>query len=154
MKWLFSKNMVLLVITAAVLIFAIRFFETGFHAGEISTKVYITIIGIIFLAVGAFTAAQMTRRKTVIQYVEKEKEITKGKESAEVNVAANNLLTDRECDILKGIARGLTNKQIGEELFVSENTVKKHVNNIYFKLDVNRRTQAIAKAKALKILAE
>ena len=145
MKWLFSKNILWLLITAAVLIFAIRFFEAGFNAGQVSTKVYITVIGLIFLAVGAFTAAQMIRRKTIIQYVEKEKEI---------EIQPNNLLTDRECEILKGIAKGLTNKQIGEELFVSENTVKKHVNNIYFKLDVNRRTQAVAKAKALKILAE
>ena len=132
-------------VTAAALIFAIRFFETGFNAGQVSTRVYITVIGLIFLGVGAFTASQMIKRKTVIQYVEKE---------AELIVQPNNLLTGRECEILKGIAKGLTNKQIGEELFVSENTVKKHVNNIYFKLEVNRRTQAVAKAKALKILAE
>ena len=149
MKWLFSKNMVLLIIAAAALIFAIRFFETGFNLGKISTKVYITVIGLIFLGVGAFAASQMIRRKTVIKYIEKEQETGK-----EVMVNPNSLLTDRECQILKGIAKGLTNKQIGEELFVSENTVKKHVNNIYFKLDVNRRTQAVAKAKALKILAE
>ena len=143
--------MVLLIITAAVLIFAIRFFETGFNAGQVSTKVYITVIGLIFLAVGAFTASQMIKRKTVIQYVEVEKD---KQEEKEVIVRAGGILTDRECQILRGIAKGLTNRQIGEELFVSENTVKKHVNNIYFKLDVNRRTQAVAKAKALKILAE
>ncbi|HUC81289.1 MAG TPA: response regulator transcription factor, partial [Flavisolibacter sp.] len=72
----------------------------------------------------------------------------------EIFVQSNNLLTDRECEILKGIAKGLSNKEIGEQLFVSENTVKKHIANIYFKLDVNRRTQAVAKAKELKILTE
>jgi len=132
-------------IAAALLIFAIRFFETGFHTGLISTKIYITIIGVIFLGVGAYAATQLIRRKTIVKYMEKE---------PEVFVQPNDLLTERECDILKGIASGLTNKQIGERLFVSENTVKKHVNNIYFKLNVNRRTQAIAKAKELKILAD
>lgn len=132
-----------LVIAAACLIFAIRMFELGFNAGQMPVKVYITVIGIIFLAVGAFAGLKLTRRKTVVQYVEKEKGPV---------VQANGILTDRETEILKGIARGLTNKEIGEALFVSENTVKKHVNNIYFKLDVNRRTQAIAKAKELNII--
>lgn len=137
--------MLWLSIAAAVLIFAIRLFETGFHTGEISAKIYITLIGIIFLGVGAFVAAQMVKRKTIVHYIEKEPEIF---------VQSNNLLTDRECEILKGIAKGLSNKEIGEQLFVSENTVKKHIANIYFKLDVNRRTQAVAKAKELKILTE
>jgi DNA-binding NarL/FixJ family response regulator len=145
MKWLLSRNIILLVITAAVLIFAIRFFETGFHTGRLSTKIYITLIGIIFLAVGAFAAAQLIRRKTIIQYIEK---------TPEIMVRPNELLTERECEVLKAIAVGLTNKQIGDLLFVSENTVKKHINNIYFKLDVNRRTQAVAKAKELRILTE
>ena len=132
-----------LCLATAVLIFSIRMIETGFNAGQISTKLYITVIGIIFLGVGAFAAAQVIRRRTVIHYIEKQPEVT---------VHENDILTTRECDILKGIAQGLTNKQIGELLFVSENTVKKHINNIYFKLDVNRRTQAIAKAKELNIL--
>ncbi|HEY0040900.1 MAG TPA: response regulator transcription factor [Flavisolibacter sp.] len=145
MKHLFSKNIIWLSLAAAVLIFAIRFFESGFNTGQISTKIYITIIGIIFLGVGAFAAVQMVKRKTIVHYIEKEPQIL---------VQPNDLLTDRECEILKGIARGLTNKEIGEQLFVSENTVKKHIANIYFKLDVNRRTQAVAKAKELKILSE
>lgn len=143
MKFLFTRKMMALVIAAACLIFAIRMFELGFNAGQMPVKVYITVIGIIFLAVGAFAGLKLTRRKTVVQYVEKEKGPV---------VQANGILTDRETEILKGIARGLTNKEIGEALFVSENTVKKHVNNIYFKLDVNRRTQAIAKAKELNII--
>ena len=143
MKKLFSRNLLFVIISSAVLIFAIRLFETGFNTGTVSTKVYITIIGVIFLGVGAFAAAQVIRRKTIIHYLEKQ---------PDVDVHPNNLLTDRECEILKGIATGLTNKQIGELLFVSENTVKKHINNIYFKLDVNRRTQAVAKAKEMGIM--
>ena len=145
MKHLLSKNMLWLSIAAAALIFAIRLFETGFHTGAIPAKIYITLIGIIFLGVGAFAAAQMVKRKTIVHNIEKEPKIL---------VQSNELLTDRECEILKGIAKGLSNKEIGEQLFVSENTVKKHIANIYFKLDVNRRTQAVAKAKELKILTE
>lgn len=137
---------------AALLIFAIRFFETGFHAGLVSVKIYITAIGLIFLGVGAYAATQVIRRKTIVQYVEKPSEAKTA--GAAFTVQPNALLTSRECEILRALAEGMTNRQIGEALFVSENTVKKHINNIYFKLDVNRRTQAVARAKELKILAE
>ncbi|HEX6334687.1 MAG TPA: response regulator transcription factor [Flavisolibacter sp.] len=142
--WL-PRNILIVIAAGALLIFAIRMFENAFMMGRLSVKIYMTIIGIIFLAAGAFAAAQVIRRKTIVQYMEKESPVT---------VHANNLLTDRECEILKGIASGLTNREIGLKLFVSENTVKKHINNIYIKLDVRRRTQAIARAKELKILSE
>lgn len=143
MKFILSKRILALAVTSACLIFAIKMFETGFNAGQVSVKVYITVIGIIFLALGAYVGLQVSQKKTVIQYIEKEKD---------VQAVPNNILTERETEILKKIAEGLTNKEIGQQLFVSENTVKKHINNIYFKLDVNRRTQAIAKAKELKII--
>jgi ATP/maltotriose-dependent transcriptional regulator MalT len=50
------------------------------------------------------------------------------------------------------VATGLSNKEIAERVFVSEHTVKKHLNNLYFKLDVTRRTQAVSKAKQLGII--
>lgn len=143
MKSFFSKNILWLAFASAALMFAIRFFENSFHTGRISTKLYITLIGVVFLGVGAYAAVHVIRRKTIIQFIERQPEVI---------IHSNRILTERECDVLKGIAQGLTNKQIGELLFVSENTVKKHINNIYFKLDVNRRTQAISKAKELNIL--
>ncbi len=61
-------------------------------------------------------------------------------------------LTEREIDVLQHISEGLTNRQIAARLFLSVNTVKAHTRNIYGKLDVNNRTQAISKARALGIL--
>ena len=55
-------------------------------------------------------------------------------------------LTAREIDVLKLLARGRSNKEIGSELFVSETTVKSHVRNIFTKLNVLSRTEAIAAA--------
>ena len=52
-------------------------------------------------------------------------------------------LTPRELDVLKLIASGLTNRQIAEELTLSEKTVKNHINNIFSKLHINDRSQAI-----------
>lgn len=62
-------------------------------------------------------------------------------------------LSEREIEILQLIAEGLTNQEIGFQLYLSLNTVKAHTRNIYGKLEVNSRTQAVAKARALEILS-
>jgi LuxR family maltose regulon positive regulatory protein len=61
-------------------------------------------------------------------------------------------LTDRELDVLRLMAEGLKYKEIASELVVSLNTVRYHVKALYGKLNVNNRTQAIERARQLKIL--
>ncbi len=61
-------------------------------------------------------------------------------------------LSDRELEILRLIASGMKNQQIADELVISINTVLYHTKNIYGKLDVNRRTQAVQKASKLNLL--
>lgn len=55
-------------------------------------------------------------------------------------------LTERELDILKLVGRGLSNKQIGKELFISDRTVQAHLSNIFSKLNVSSRTEAVMHA--------
>jgi LuxR family transcriptional regulator, maltose regulon positive regulatory protein len=62
------------------------------------------------------------------------------------------ILSIREVEILKLLEAGLTNIEIAEKIFVSINTIKTHLLNIYTKLDVHHRTQAVAKARELNIL--
>ncbi|WP_335870567.1 response regulator transcription factor [Bacillus sp. 2205SS5-2] len=57
-----------------------------------------------------------------------------------------HLLTKRECEVLQLLADGCSNRTIGEELFISEKTVKNHVSNILQKMSVNDRTQAVVTA--------
>lgn len=61
-------------------------------------------------------------------------------------------ISKREHEILLEVASGLSNKEIADKLFVSESTVKTHISNLFLKLDVKRRTQAVQKAQALGIL--
>ena len=63
-----------------------------------------------------------------------------------------NLLTEREVDVLRYLARGLTTSQAGAELYISENTVKTHIRHIHEKLDVSNRAEAIAKATQLGLI--
>ena len=61
-------------------------------------------------------------------------------------------LTDRELDVLKLVAAGLTNREIAAQLVVSPETVKKHASSIYGKLAVGNRTEATARARELGLL--
>lgn len=61
-------------------------------------------------------------------------------------------ITKREYEVLELIAKGLSNKEVGEKLFLSESTIKSHVSNLLVKLNAKRRTQAIQTAKDCNIL--
>ena len=64
----------------------------------------------------------------------------------------NEPLTDRELEVLRLIAQGLSNREIGERLFLSLNTVKGHNQKIFDKLQVQRRTEAVERARQLGLL--
>lgn len=61
-------------------------------------------------------------------------------------------LSEREMEVLRLIAEGLTNREIAQRLYISVSTVKRHTANIYGKLDVHNRTQAVAQARYLGVL--
>ena len=61
-------------------------------------------------------------------------------------------LSGRELEVLKQLAQGCTDKKIAENLVIARETVHKHLKNIYGKLDVHSRTEAIARARELKLL--
>lgn len=61
-------------------------------------------------------------------------------------------ITEREYEVLTLIAQGLSNKEIGAKLFLSESTIKTHVSNLLVKLNAKRRTQALQIAKKLNII--
>jgi LuxR family maltose regulon positive regulatory protein len=61
-------------------------------------------------------------------------------------------LSERELEVLRLLAAGLSNKEIANTLIITVGTVKKHINNIYGKLEVHRRTEAVARARDLDIL--
>ena len=65
---------------------------------------------------------------------------------------ANGLLSEREVEVLRCLAKGQTTAQIGVTLYISENTVKTHIRHILGKMEVNNRAEAVARAAQLKLL--
>ena len=61
-------------------------------------------------------------------------------------------LSERELEVLRAVAAGLSDRQVAEQLYLAVGTVKKHLNNLYGKLGVNSRTAALAQARAFHLL--
>jgi len=106
-------------------------------------EIWIAVMSLVFFGIGIFISRK---------YLPKIKKETISKE-IDLNNVGKLGLSKREYEILQLINDGLSNQQIADKLFVSENTVKKHISNLFLKLDVERRTEAIKKAKELNIIA-
>lgn len=121
-------------------------FKSGFRI-----EVWITIFSILFFVIGIFISRKVLKPKTKL--IEKEIYLNPDQSfEADASQISKLGISKREYEILQLINEGLSNQQIADKLFVSENTVKKHISNLFFKMDVERRTEAIKKAKGLKIL--
>ncbi|MBO6607725.1 response regulator transcription factor [Psychroserpens sp.] len=127
-----------LLILAILLLF--HFSKYAVISGDLSAEVVVAIIAIVFFFVGIYinkkSLHKPTTTTTEIDH-EKIKELD---------------ISNREYEVLQKIAEGLSNKEIAESLFLSESTIKTHVSNLLVKLDAQRRTQAVQKAKSFQIL--
>lgn len=105
-----------------------------------STELYVVIVALGFTALGAWVGVRLTRRGPA--------------EPFEVNARALESLgiSEREHEVLGLLADGLSNAEISKRLFVSQNTVKTHLARLYDKLEVGRRTQAVKKARSLRLI--
>lgn len=109
-------------------------------SGDLKIEIAIAIIAIVFFFVGIY----INKKNTIKQSAHSEK-------INELKIKELEITT-REYAVLKHISEGLSNKEIGEKLCVSESTVKTHVSNLLTKLDAKRRTQALKIAKQLQII--
>ena len=136
-----------------VFIALLKLLEYKHFIGAYPTEVYGGVIALLFTIIGVSLGLRWTRRKEVEVVVVREVRV---RDSDPFVLNAEKLkelaITPREHEILGLIAQGLSNREIGEKLFVSENTVKTHSSRLFEKMAVNRRTQAVQKARELGLI--
>jgi NarL family two-component system response regulator LiaR len=145
-------------LVGGLLIATLQYTEYRFIVIEYSVELYGALVAILFATFGIWLGLRITRRRetTVVREVLGPAS-SRGAEPASPfapNAAQQRSLgiTDRELEILTLIARGLSNREIATELFVSENTVKTHCSRAFDKLGATRRTQAVQRGKELGLL--
>ena len=134
-----------------ILILALRMIEFRFMIVEHSFEIYGGLIAALFAALGIWLGLKLTKKKEIL--IVKEVPVP-----ATVPFSLNEQrlkdlgITKRELEILELIAQGMSNREIAEKLFVSENTVKTHSSRLFDKLSAKRRTQAVQIAKEMGLL--
>ena len=146
-----KKQILIYGLLGGLLIAALRLVEYRFLVVEHSIEIYGGLIALLFAGVGVWLGLKLTRKKEVVVF----KEVMV---SAAVPFALNDErlrelgVTAREREILELIANGMSNREIAEKLFVSENTVKTHSTRLFDKLGAKRRTQAVQLGKELGLI--
>lgn len=153
-----KKQIIIYGLCAGLLIAALRAIEYRYVVVERSIEIYGGLIALLFASVGIWLGLKLTKKEQVIVERERivEKEVLIRAEtpfSPNEKLLQELAITRREFEILGLIASGLSNREIGERLFVSENTVKTHSSRLFDKLSVKRRTQAVQRAKELGLIA-
>ena len=134
-------------LTGGALIVLLKWIEFRYVVVEHSMEIYGGLIALLFAGLGIWLGLKLTRKEEVV--VVKEVPIPANNEPFAVNEGQLKQLgiTKRELEILELIAHGMSNREIAEKLFVSENTVKTHSSHLFDKLSAKRRTQAVQIAK-------
>ena len=145
------KHVLLYGLIAGVLIAVLQLIQYRWIVGEHSVEIYGGLVAAVFASVGIWLGLRFTRRIETV--VEREVMVPAPADFVRDEAKIESLgITPRELEILELIASGLSNKEIAERVFVSENTVKTHLSRVFDKLDARRRTQAVQRGKELRLI--
>lgn len=139
-----KRTIILYSLALAALIFILKYIEYSYIVRDLSLEIYIGAIALFFTALGIWAGLKLTRKKTLI--------ITNPAFQFDQSRLDSLGISKREYEVLELMAKGFSNQEIADKLFVSLNTIKTHASNLFLKLAVGRRTQAIQKAKELQLL--
>lgn len=149
----FHKATIFYSICLALLLFLLKWLELRFIIFDYSLEIYIGAIAFIFTALGIWLALKLSKPKIETVVVKKEVYISRNENFVLNKSLVTKLeLSNRELEILGLMAEGNSNQEIANRLFVSLSTVKTHNQNLFEKLDVKRRTQAVEKAKKVNLI--
>lgn len=131
-------------VLCALLLLLLQGLDYHWLVKSLSTEFYTLLIALIFTAIGIWAGLQITSLKR------NEKRGIPA--SAPDNMREELNISQREMEVLQLMAAGMSNQEIADSLFISQHTVKSHSSNLYSKLNVKRRTQAVQKARNLQLI--
>jgi DNA-binding CsgD family transcriptional regulator len=152
-----KRHVLIFGVVGGLLIATLQYTEYRFVVIEHSVELYGALVAILFAAFGIWLGLRITRRRETVRETVVVREVLVPAEAPAPfapNTARQQALgiTARELEILTQVARGLSNREIATQLFVSENTVKTHCARAFDKLGAARRTQAVLRGKDLGLL--
>lgn len=136
----------------AVLMFLLKWLELRLIIFNHAFEIYVGAIALMFTGLGIWLALKLSKPKVETVIVEKEIYVRSDRFQVNEQELSNLNLSKRELEVLQLMSEGFSNHEIAERLFVSLSTVKTHSRNLFDKLGVARRTQAIDKAKKLFLI--
>jgi NarL family two-component system response regulator LiaR len=145
------KHVLLYGLLAGVLIAVLKTIEYRWLVIEYSVEIYGGLVAAVFASLGIWLGLKLTRTNetVVVREVMVPAPSTFVRDESKVESLG---ITPRELEILGLIAEGLSNKEIADRVFVSENTVKTHSSRVFDKLGAARRTQAVQLGKELRLI--
>ena len=146
------KHILLYGLLGGALIAVLRAIQYRWLVMEYSVEIYGGLVAAVFASVGIWLGLKLTRHTETV--VVREVMVAAPSNFIRDDTKLESLgITPRELEILELIAAGLSNKEIAERVFVSENTVKTHSSRVFDKLGARRRTQAVQLGKELRLIA-
>ena len=134
-----------------VLIVVLKLLEFKFLVIEHSLEIYAGLVALIFASLGIWLGLKLTKKKEVL--IVREVPVPAAQSFTLNEQRLKDLgITRRELEILELIAQGMSNREIADKLFVSENTVKTHSSRLFDKLSARRRTQAVQIGKEMGLI--
>lgn len=134
-----------------VLIVVLKLLEFKFLVIEHSLEIYAGLVALIFASLGIWLGLKLTKKKEVL--IVREVPVPAAQSFILNEQRLKDLgITRRELEILELIAQGMSNREIADKLFVSENTVKTHSSRLFDKLSARRRTQAVQIGKEMGLI--
>jgi NarL family two-component system response regulator LiaR len=148
-----KSHVLLYGLVGGVLIAVLQWTQYRFLVIEHSFEIYGALIATTFAALGIWLGIRLTKPQQKVTVQEVPVAVPAGRSFIPDEKKREDLgITRREFEILELIAQGMSNREIAEKLYVSENTVKTHSSRVFDKLGAKRRTQAVQLGKERGLL--
>ena len=154
-----KRHVLIFGLVGGLLIVTLQYTEYRFVVIEHSVELYSALVAILFAVFGIWLGLRITRSRQIVRETVVVKEVLVPAASPAVGPFSPDSaqqqalgITARELEVLTLVAGGHSNREIAEQLFVSENTVKTHCARVFDKLGAARRTHAVKRAKELGLL--